>query len=65
MMSKTDISVSTNSFFHIAHFDMVYWLKLIPLMGYVSYQKNQYIVEKHLAKDYAEWKVKHDKKATL
>ena len=27
--------------------------------------KNQYIVEKHLAKDYAEWKVKHDKKATL
>ena len=27
--------------------------------------KNQYIVEKHLVKDYAEWKIKQNKKATL
>lgn len=28
--------------------------------------KNTYIVEKHLTKDYAKWKIEHDKKnATL
>ena len=27
--------------------------------------KNQYIVERHLTKDYDEWKIEHDKKATL
>lgn len=27
--------------------------------------KNKYLVERHLTKDYAEWKIEHDKKATL
>lgn len=27
--------------------------------------KNKYLLERHLTKDYAEWKIEHDKKATL
>lgn len=27
--------------------------------------KNKYLVERHLTKDYAEWKIKQNKKATL
>lgn len=27
--------------------------------------KNKYLIERHLTKDYAEWKIEHDKKATL